>query len=71
MTQPQPVSMTITRVDDHTYQVHGSTIDVILLRILAERSDRTALKHIRRLWGVDLPTARLLMKAAREGTEQP
>jgi hypothetical protein len=34
---------------------------------MAERSDRTAIKNIQRVWGVDRDTARLLMHAAREG----
>ena len=66
MTQIQPIPLTITR-DGDTIRVHGSVFEITLLEVMAEYTDRTAIKHIRNLWGVDRDTARLLMRAAREG----
>jgi uncharacterized Zn finger protein len=66
MSQIKPIPLTITR-DGDTIRVHGSTLDITLLQVMAERSDRTAIKNIRRAWGVDRETAKLLMLAVREG----
>jgi uncharacterized Zn finger protein len=66
VSQINPIPLTITR-DGDTIRVHGSVLEITLLEVMAERSDRTAIKNISRLWGVDRDTARLLMHAAREG----
>jgi uncharacterized Zn finger protein len=66
VSQIKPIPLTITR-DGDTIRVHGSVLDITLLTVVAERSDRTAIKNIARVWGVDRDTAKLLMLAAREG----
>lgn len=65
-----PIPLTITR-DGDTLTVHGSALDIALLQSIGTyRTDRTALKHIQNVWGCDRDTARLLLTAARDGSEQ-
>ena len=69
MSTGQPIPLTIRR-DGNTLIVHGSALDITLLRVVAQRSDRTALKRIQHVWGVDRDTAKYLLLAARKGREK-
>ncbi len=65
-----PVPLSITR-DGDTVTVTGSALDLALLRAIAELStDNLALPLTQRVWGCDRYTARLLLRAAREGSEE-
>lgn len=64
-----PIPLSITR-DGDTVTVHGSAADITLLKILAIGPKRTALDRIQRIWDTDDGTARLLLRAAREGSEE-
>lgn len=65
-----PIPLSITR-DGDTITVQGSAADLALLRSIAELStDNLALPQIQHVWGCDRDTARLLLRAAREGSEQ-
>jgi hypothetical protein len=63
----KPIPLTIT-CEGSVIRVHGSVFDITILQTLAQRSDRTAIKNIQRVFQVDRDTAKVLMHAARKDT---
>lgn len=62
-----PIPLSIHR-DGDTLRLHGSAADIALLEAIGTyKTDRTALRRIQQIWDIDPGTARLLLRAAREG----